>query len=213
MRSRAIIGSLAVAVFAALAWHLQRDANTRSESSAAPIETIADTAARPVPRSSELPDTPLRAAHPIAAQPVAAAAQAPRPEPAPLAGATPTTPMADLIGSHGDVPPGLVKQESEFSVEPIDAEWAPGVQAGILGELAQIPKLEVINMDVECRSTMCRLQLVQPASAATAPHLKELLESRGFVEPLWIITMREPSGLVRSVVYWPRYSIVPQVHY
>jgi hypothetical protein len=112
--------------------------------------------------------------------------------------------MRDLRGSTGDgdlvvvdagtterlpLPAELVMGEQEFAREPIDATWAPGAEADLLAAFAQMPGLELIDLQVECRSTMCRLELTQPRSAPGepgTPPLEALLEPID-MQPRWIM--------------------------
>lgn len=94
----------------------------------------------------------------------------------PLPGETPATPMAQMIADRqqnrivrdapgGGPPPGLAEGEREFAAEPVDPIWAPRAEADLLAKFAQMPGLKLIDLQVHCRSTMCRLQLTQPPAA------------------------------------------------
>jgi hypothetical protein len=122
----------------------------------------------------------------------------------PLPGEAPATPMADLmVNRDSDVPAGLAASEREFSAEPVDAAWAPGAEADLLATIAQIPNLKLIAMRVECRSTMCRLELTQPSEdridGAPRP-FNLLLDSVGY-EPRWMMVLGDRSRSIRSVAY------------
>jgi hypothetical protein len=60
--------------------------------------------------------------------------------------------------------PGLARIERAFAVEPVDPVWAAGMERHILEQLAQAKGLQVVTMQVECRTSMCRVQLVEPPS-------------------------------------------------
>lgn len=139
---------------------------------------------------------------------------APTLERAPLPGETPSTPMANLmIDRQRDLPPQLVEGEREFAGEPIDAAWAPGAEANLLAKFAQMPGLALIDLQVECRSTMCRLRLTQPSGAPAVQGgprpFNLLLDSIG-LEPRWMMVIGERGGAMKSVAYLWRDGFVPQ---
>jgi hypothetical protein len=112
--------------------------------------------------------------------------------------------MADLmVNRDRDVPPGLAAGEREFAAEPVDATWAAGAEADLLASIAQIPNLKLIAVRVECRSTMCRLELTQPSEDRVdgAPRpFNLLLDSIGY-EPRWMMVIGDRSRSIRSVAY------------
>jgi hypothetical protein len=63
---------------------------------------------------------------------------------------------------------GLASVEQAFAAEPIDPLWATGMEGSILGQLAQA-NLQLVTMQVECRTSMCRVQLVEGPSKRTDP--------------------------------------------
>ncbi|HEX7237652.1 MAG TPA: hypothetical protein VF405_11865 [Gammaproteobacteria bacterium] len=140
------------------------------------------------------------------------ASAAPAIERAPLPGETPVTPMTNLmVGRGGDAPPApLVEGERAFAAEPIDRAWAPGAEADILSAFAQMPGLKLIDLQVECRSTMCRLQLMQPSGAqGGALPFKDLLDSVG-LEARWMMTIKEAGNApIKSAAYLWREGLAP----
>ena len=64
--------------------------------------------------------------------------------------------------------PGLAGIEQAFAAERVDPLWATGMEGHILGQLAQA-NLQLVTMQVECRTSMCRIQLVEPPSKRTDP--------------------------------------------
>jgi hypothetical protein len=146
-----------------------------------------------------------------AAGAVAAIAAAPGVERAPLPGETPSTPMTNLLAGREDgPPPELLDGEREFAAEPVDAGWAPGAEADLLAKFAQMPGLSLIDLTVECRSTMCRLQLTQPGSGpAGGPRpFNILLDSVG-LEPRWMLSIGRRGEPTRSVAYLWRDGFAP----
>ena len=59
--------------------------------------------------------------------------------------------------------PGLAAIEQAFAAEPVDPLWATGMEGNILGQLAQA-NLQLVTMQVECRTSMCRVQLMERPS-------------------------------------------------
>jgi hypothetical protein len=167
-----IVSGATVGVAVALVWYFRPQPESSLAPDApelpAPAEDIA------VPRVDEL--SPAEAAPEASAAPgnESAVAAAPAPPRSPLPGETPTTPMTQMLADRqhnvivrddpaaGRFPPGLAEGEREFAAEPIDATWAPGAEADLLAKIAQMPGLKLIDLQVQCRSTMCQLQLTQP---------------------------------------------------
>jgi hypothetical protein len=123
----------------------------------------------------------------------------PRIDAAPLPGGTATTPMADLLTGRGtDLPPSqLIEGERAFAAEAVDRTWAAGAEASIYAKLAEIPGLELIDLQAECRSTMCRLQM---ASGSSLPSFKGVFEPIG-LEPAWMAMTKDRTGQARSFAY------------
>ncbi|HWN39455.1 MAG TPA: hypothetical protein VNP02_13215 [Gammaproteobacteria bacterium] len=123
-------------------------------------------------------------------------------ERAPLPGETPSTPMANLITERTrNVPPQMAEGEREFAAEPVDATWASGAEAKLLAKFAEMPNLKLIDLQVECRSTMCRLQLTQPSAPGGGPQPFNLLRDSTGLEPRWMIAIGGPGGSMKSVAY------------
>lgn len=209
------IGGAAVVLALALVWYWGPDAELPLVPDGQPRAVEGEPAvaapATPVARSSAPADALLAES---------IAASAPTPERAPLPGETPATPMTQMIadrqhnvimrqteGSTG-IPPGLTQGELEFAAEPVDAAWAPGAEADLLAKFAQMPGLKLIDIQVECRSTMCRLELTQPREppaegrAASNPAPFNLLHgSIEGVEARWMMVIGDGTGPTRSVAY------------
>ena len=80
---------------------------------------------------------------------------------------SPMTQKAQSAQSLRD--PGLASIEQAFAAEPVDPLWATGMEGSILGQIAQAKGLQVVTMQVECRTSMCRVQLVESPSKRTDP--------------------------------------------
>ncbi len=155
-------------------------------------------AAQPLPVANEPNAEPPSEAVVVAPRPVDVRAL-PSIEPAPLPGATAATPMADLmIGKGHDGPmPALIEGERKFAAEPVDRTWAPAAEASIYAKLAEIPGLKLVDLQLECRSTMCRLQM---SGVSSLPSFKGLFEPIGLT-PAWMATMKDRAGPQRSFAY------------
>jgi hypothetical protein len=214
------IGGASIALAVALVWHFR----TPQDASLAP--DVADATAPP----REAPDdagTPAPATFEPAREPTAEAVLPPTDEPAaavpgvarsPLPGETPATPMAQLqqniIARAGGGPrPGVVEGEREFAAEPIDATWAPGAEAGLLAKFAAMPGLKLVDLRVECRSTMCRLQLTQPAGprAQGIPAPLTILYDVGLT-PRWMMSVMGSPGspTSKTIAYLWREGFAPE---
>ncbi len=58
-------------------------------------------------------------------------------------------------------PSGMQNVDDAFAAEAVDPLWAPNREAEVLGEIARTPGLQVSTIQVECRTTACRVQIVQ----------------------------------------------------
>jgi hypothetical protein len=59
------------------------------------------------------------------------------------------------------------QRERQFQSETVDRNWAPGAQAEILEKIPQTG-LAATNVRVECRTTVCRLEVIERASESPA---------------------------------------------
>jgi hypothetical protein len=208
------IGGAAVALATALVWYFRQGTEPQvvSDDDALSVQP-ASVASEAAERVTE-PEAPAVAPVPAAAVVAVAAASAmPAVERAPLPGEAPSTPMANLLTHREEgPPPGLIEGEREFAAEPVDATWAPGAEADMLAKFAQMPGLTLIDLQVECRSTMCRLQLTQPSGAPPVQGgprpFNILLDSVG-MEPRWMIAIGRQAEPMRSVAYLWRDGFAP----
>ncbi len=149
---------------------------------------------------------------------VAAAPEQPSREPPPLPALAPPSEalQADreqaqampANAAGGDVPTFVVANEASFSAppifakfaaDPIDADWAPRAQGDILSKFAEQPGLELITLQVECRTTLCQVQMTQPTSAEREPSIR-LLNALG-MQLLFAMTLNNQPGMQTSVAY------------
>ena len=99
--------------------------------------------------------------------------------------------------------PELTSIEMAFAAEPVDPLWATGVERNILGQLAQA-NLRLVTMQVECRTSMCRVQLVEPPSKS--PDMRAFQDLvRGFGLDVWRMEgSRNQNGATTTVAYLAR---------
>jgi hypothetical protein len=213
------IGSAAVVLAAALVWLFRPEPPLPLDGGAMP-PPVAPTPAAAARSSAPAPDLPapeLPSVEPAPSSP-------PTPERAPLPGETPTAPMAELVterqntirragagGPGNEFPPEIAAVELGFGTEPVDRTWAPGAEARIFAAFAQIPGLKLIDQQVECRSTMCRIQLTQPGSAVTSgerPPFNILSDSIGLT-PRFMMMVGGESTSQRSIGYFWREGFAP----
>ena len=205
----AIVGA-AVAVAAILVWYFR----PRAEAPSDPRNEAAFS--QPTPRESSPSARALNAGTSSADATLPSEAlvvetgRAPTPERAPLPGESPSTPMANLRAElQRDVPPQVAEGEREFAAEPVDAAWAPGAEADMLAKFAQMSGLRLIDLQVECRSTMCRLQLMQPGTPDGSRQPFSLLRDSVGLEPRWAMVVPGPGGSMKSVAYLWRPGFAP----
>jgi hypothetical protein len=217
------IGGSAVVLAAALVWLFQPEPRALPEDEPELRRVPPPEPAPTVRPSAEAPLEPLapeRTAAEPALNPQVGA------ERAPLPGETPQTPMASLFAERqnmiarrnganapaGDAMPQIVAGELEFAAEPIDATWASGAEAEVLAKFAQMPGLKLIDLQVQCRSTMCRIELTQPNDGALdgSPLSFSILRDSLGLEPRWMMMIGSGSTALRSVGYFWRDGFAPQ---
>lgn len=172
MRMKApVIGGAAIALAVALVWFVQPPLERRLAPELQSIAPNEQPAERSPPAASAAPSVAVPAADAPSANFAANAAPAPERSPAP--GEAPATPMAQALAYHQQnlliqnrnpnaaISLELAEREREFAAEPIDGAWAPGAEANLLSTFAQISGLELVDLQVQCRSTMCEVQLTQ----------------------------------------------------
>jgi hypothetical protein len=215
------IGGAAIALAVALAWFFRPQPE--------PSVVLDDSAAPAAPRAEPRGATNAAPSAAPSTEPVASAP--PTPERSPLPGETPATPMTQLLADRqqnmlvrdtpgeSGIPPQLAEGEREFAAEPIDATWAPGAEAKLLAVFAEIPGLELIDLQVECRSTMCRLQLTQPPAEPGQGGLPfSILRDEVGMTPRWMMAVvaggagGAPTGPLpmRSIAYLWREGFAPK---
>ena len=100
----------------------------------------------------------------------------------------------------------LAKTEHEFDAESTDPLWSQSTETRILGEIAQITGLEALTVQVQCRTTMCRIELaerrqLEPGSVLPANATFGQLVLGLDQKPLWIMTTVDRYGTPNSLAY------------
>lgn len=208
------IGGAAILLAAALVWRFQPEPPALPEDSPAVEPEPASLAEADILVDTE-PAIPAPAPD-VRSTDVADAS--PGPGRAPLPGEALTTPMAQLVAEHQNLirggaagapgdefPPDIVTGELQFAAEPVDSTWASAAEADVLATFAQMPGLKLIDLDVECRSTMCRVDLTQPNAGALdgRPLSFSILRDSLGLEPRWMMMVGGGDGAapLRSVAY------------
>ena len=115
------------------------------------------------------------------------------------------TPMAQKAQSaRALIDPGLASIEKAFAAEAVDPLWASGMEGNILGHLAQANGLQLVTMQVECRTSMCRVHLMEPPSKSPdMAAFRDLV--RGFGLDVWRMqNLGNQSGATTTVAYLAR---------
>jgi len=151
---------IAIAVLIVLVWLIPRDLEPGGETQIPP--PVTPVVATPEDRSTPATDNaPVLSDEPAADDPA---------EPPVLrADQVALTPMEQKAQSaRALVDPGMAGIEQAFAAERVDPLWATGMEGNILGQLAQA-NLQLVTMQVECRTSMCRVQLIEPPSKPRDP--------------------------------------------
>jgi hypothetical protein len=99
---------------------------------------------------------------------------------------------------------GLASLEKAFAAEAVDPLWARGMEGNILGHIAQAKGLQLVTMQVECRTSMCRVHLMErPSKSADMAAFRELVG--GFGLDVWRMqNLGNQSGATTTVAYLAR---------
>jgi hypothetical protein len=114
------------------------------------------------------------------------------------------TPMEQKAQSaRALIDPGLASIEKAFAAEAVDPLWATAAEGNILGQLAQA-NLQVVTMQVECRTSMCRVQLMErPSKNPDMNAFRDLV--RGLGLDVWRMQhLGNQNGATTTVAYLAR---------
>jgi hypothetical protein len=155
-------------------------------------------AASPPPRGlAAVPDEPRRGVN--VGEEIAAPEPPTHESPPPPAQPTAPSEVVEQYREPARSIPAPPDFAANFAAEPIDPEWAPRAQTDIVSRLAEQPGLQLVALRVECRTTMCQVQMTQPGSSAVEPSMV-LLKTLG-MQLLTLTTLRSPPGMLSSVAY------------
>lgn len=186
MRASAVVfGAVTIGLVVSVVWHSWPSNQTRYEPKPV-VDSFSSESKRGVSRSQEAAVSERRA---------------------PVAPATlpDETPAARLIEQ---VPRGPEEGELVFSAERVDATWAPGAEADILGRFARANGLALITLQVECKSTMCKVQVASPEESSGGGTFEFLNGSLG-LKPRWVTRAVDRSGMLQWVAYVGREAMDP----
>jgi hypothetical protein len=126
-----------------------------------------------------------------------------------------TDPMTQAPGGATPAPPTTEPADAEkvFVAEAVDPAWAAGMEATLYEQIGEIAGKDLVTVNTECRTTLCRLQVTQRVpmqagrSADESPAMYDMYEklfARLGFESRSITSTSDGNGLVSSVVYLPR---------
>ena len=175
-----------------------------------PAPTLASAVADRAPAvlaSSGAEEAPPVAVEEVPAEPASSTALAVPSSPLPGQGMP--GPMTQLLLDGQKEPPApLVANERVFETESIDADWAPLAEARILDTFAQQAGLRLVDLRVACRTTMCRVQMMQPRGSEKDVPPLTLLTKLGY-QPRFIIALDNQAGGRGSIAYLMRPGTEP----
>jgi hypothetical protein len=178
-------------------WDLQPDGEIQVPPPVAPVVTS------PATSSTEQADSGRAHVAPESA-PDVAEPPAPRPQ------APATTPARALqMWDQGGliVPRNFRENEKAFMVEVLDPLWSRSREAEIRSAIAQINGFRWLTIEVECRTSMCRLQSTQNVPVPPTgpdPIYTELLARLGYEPRLLGMARDINAGTVTYLTYLPR---------
>ena len=122
----------------------------------------------------------------------------------------PPTSSSSLASAEKPQSPSLLPRApndpltSSFTAEATDPAWSGLAEAQILGEISRLGGLSLITIDVECRTTLCRVQSVFPTTDARArQRILGVAATLGF-EPRPVVAVSNRSGNVALLAYFAR---------
>lgn len=74
----------------------------------------------------------------------------------------------------GTVAPSVVDLERRFQTEGTDPTWSTSMASRLLSQVSGIRGLQLVNLDAECRATVCRLKLTYPPGTNALEALAQL---------------------------------------
>jgi hypothetical protein len=152
LTSAAIIATLCIA----FAFQLRRTSDSRRDGDS---ESIAE----------EGPSKPAESASPfrINSNVVTPRSGNTRAEPDSSLQSNQVSPPSSNLSQVLQLPTELLEIDQAFVTEPVDASWAPETESRVLESIANMAGLQIITIQVECRTSTCRLQFAERAPTDT----------------------------------------------
>ena len=199
--SAVVFGAVTIGLGVAIVWYFGSGRQTREDSKpvapsarALPSELGARTS--PSPGTAE---TKADVPEPAAESAPDSTRSAPV-GPATLPGQVPMT--------REQMPRSPEEGERVFSAESVDATWAPGAEANVLGRISRVNGLALNALQVECRTTMCKLQVAAPkSSSGGGPDLFDFFNNTLGLQPRWIQVSADNAGMMQWIAYVGRERI------
>ena len=117
---------------------------------------------------------------------------------------TPATRSVTSLDSLGVTTPPIPEfrqTEQAFASEDADPAWSPVAEAHILGDISQATGLQALDIQVDCRTSMCRVQMLQPQFPQGS--FQDLVHSMG-LEPVWVFNLVGRNGTPVTLAYLKR---------
>ena len=116
----------------------------------------------------------------------------------PTPSATPLEARAKM-GSSGETFSQLAER---FESESKDPTWSAATETQIFGKISAINDLAVLSLDVDCRTSMCRIRVVQDNMSSSS--MQALVSVIG--SPSWLL--QNPSDPTLHIVWLPDVPMV-----
>jgi hypothetical protein len=157
-------------------------------------------AAPPTPETAAVPDEPRRR---VDAEEEVTARELPTREPLPQP-ARAAAPSEVVEPNREAAPPIPAPPDwaANFAAESIDREWAPGAETQIVSRFGEQPGLQLLAIQVQCRTTMCEVQMTRPGSSTRDPPM-DLLKTSG-MQLLSVNTTGNQPGMHTTVAILSR---------
>lgn len=201
---------IAIVVLIVLVWLIPYDPQPDGEIQVPP--PVAPIVATPAISPTERADSGRAHVAPEST-PDVAEPPAPKPQAPATTKAMPLRMWSDR-GLDGPVSSLFQQRENAFVAEPLDPLWSRSREAEILGQIAQISGLRLINIEVECRTSMCRLQWTQNVPVPVEGERRgmpdavyeDLLARLGYTQMIPMGTAGD-AGTITSLTYLPRQDV------
>jgi hypothetical protein len=146
---------IAIMVLIVLAWLIPYEPRSERQIPPSPVAPVVAT-----PESGS--PTPTQKARAVVAPDAAITTNEP---PVLFPHQVPATPISQALEDlKMPTMPELVEAERAFAAERVDPGWASAMEGQILGEIARTNGLQPVTLQVECRTSMCRLHFVERQS-------------------------------------------------